>query len=285
MTLTKAKKAKARKMLFKLATSDERLELILLHYESMQREIDKVLNTVDIFSTKSTDLSKDFTKVTAYVDKAISELQENREEFEKRYGGLLTKSDKDFGVRIDDILGQLRTIFAWQKLFEKTNKEKSEGSLKGLEKKFLKKFEEMSTDFQNLRNVKPQYWGGSSRMIYLNSTGGIGNPASPQNLYSDINLIAGAGISFLVENNSTGSWVDITISATGGSGGSTLGFEIPTGTIDGNNAVFTVTHVPLYIVLNGATYFENDGYTLSGFTVTMLIVPETGSTLRSAFNS
>lgn len=68
-------------------------------------------------------------------------------------------------------------------------------------------------------------------------------------------------------------------------GGSSLAFETPVGDIDGVNDTFTVSNVPLYVVLNGQTYFQNDGYTLSGLTITMLVIPETGSTLRSAFNS
>lgn len=78
---------------------------------------------------------------------------------------------------------------------------------------------------------------------------------------------------------------NITVDILGGGGGATLAFETPDGTIDGSNDTFTVTHTPLYIVLNGSTYFEDDGYTLSGVTITMLVVPETGSTLRSAYET
>lgn len=77
----------------------------------------------------------------------------------------------------------------------------------------------------------------------------------------------------------------VTLVFAGGSGGSTLNFETPVGIIDGVNDTFTVSNAPLYIVLNGVQYFENDGYTLSGLVVTMLVVPETGSTLRSAYNT
>jgi hypothetical protein len=85
-------------------------------------------------------------------------------------------------------------------------------------------------------------------------------------------------------------YTDLSLSGTGipgdplrviGGGGTTI--EIPTGAIDGTNVTFTVTHIPKYIVLNGATYFENDGYTRVGLTVTMLVVPMAGSTLRSAY--
>jgi hypothetical protein len=71
----------------------------------------------------------------------------------------------------------------------------------------------------------------------------------------------------------------------GTGGGSALSFETPTGTINGTNDVFTVTHTPVGITLNGLWYFEGDGYTRVGLTITMLVIPETGSTLRSAYNS
>lgn len=62
-----------------------------------------------------------------------------------------------------------------------------------------------------------------------------------------------------------------------------VAFETPVGTIDGSNATFTVSNIPTAIMLNGLTYFETDGYTLSGLTITMLVVPPTGSTLRSLY--
>ncbi len=61
-----------------------------------------------------------------------------------------------------------------------------------------------------------------------------------------------------------------------------LNFETPTGTIDGSNAIFNVSNTPKVVILNGNIYFENDGYTLSGLTITMLVVPAIDSTLRSA---
>lgn len=70
-----------------------------------------------------------------------------------------------------------------------------------------------------------------------------------------------------------------------GSSGGGIAFETPVGLINSSNVTYIVSNIPLYIVLNGNTYFENDGYTLSGLTVTMLITPETGSTLRSAYSS
>lgn len=75
-------------------------------------------------------------------------------------------------------------------------------------------------------------------------------------------------------------WNSIGQQQTTGGGGN---FETPSGLIDGLNADFTVIHTPKGVVLNGQWYFENDGYTLSGLTITMLVIPDTGSTLRSFY--
>lgn len=79
----------------------------------------------------------------------------------------------------------------------------------------------------------------------------------------------------------------VVVDVLGGGTGSTLNFETPAGTIDGTNVTFTVVHNPVYVVLNGATYFEGDGYTYVSLTktITMLVTPEPGSTLRSAYES
>lgn len=66
-------------------------------------------------------------------------------------------------------------------------------------------------------------------------------------------------------------------------GGGTLAIETPSGTINGVNNVFTVTHIPAYIILNGPAYFEGDGYTRVGLTITMAITPDIGSTIRSIY--
>lgn len=74
---------------------------------------------------------------------------------------------------------------------------------------------------------------------------------------------------------------NVTENVTGG--GMSDNFETPVGAIDGSNNVYTVLNVPKGIVLNGSWYFEGDGYTMVGLTITMVITPETGSTLRSFY--
>lgn len=71
--------------------------------------------------------------------------------------------------------------------------------------------------------------------------------------------------------------------SSGGGGGSTLTFETPTGTINGSNITFTVAHVPLYIVADNQTYFENVGYTRVGATLTLDAAP--WNFIRSAYNA
>lgn len=64
-----------------------------------------------------------------------------------------------------------------------------------------------------------------------------------------------------------------------------ISIETPTGLINGTNPIFTVLHTPKYITINGLIYYEDDGYTLSGLTITInsQIIPVSNSTLRSIY--
>jgi len=267
-------------MLFDIATPEEKLLLIAHHYDSMQKDIDDIIDAITSFSDDDKKTSRELKALAKTVNDWIDALGKKHETFT----ALQTKNlEKESRERTDGHALILKKIESIEKLKNAISGD-SVKSVKALKDWMEKRLKSISNDFDSLRNLKPSSWGGSSRMIYNNSPGTIGVPMSPQNLYSDWNLIMGPGLSLTAVNNTTAGWVDVTISVTGGSGGSTLGFETPTGTIDGVNATFTVVHTPLFVVLNGATYFENDGYTLAGLTITMLVIPQTGSTLRSAFN-
>lgn len=68
----------------------------------------------------------------------------------------------------------------------------------------------------------------------------------------------------------------------GGDGGSSgVSFETPVGTVDGSNATFTVLNTPQYVIVDGITYFEDNGYSLTGLSITTN-VPPTGF-IRSAY--
>jgi len=80
-------------------------------------------------------------------------------------------------------------------------------------------------------------------------------------------LTLAAGSNITITTNADGSQ---TIASTA-SGGSNI--ETPTGVVDGSNVTFTVLHTPLYIVSDGTTFFENQGYTLAGLTLTLSLPP------------
>jgi hypothetical protein len=64
----------------------------------------------------------------------------------------------------------------------------------------------------------------------------------------------------------------ITVAITGGAGGGYT-VETPTGSVNGSNKTFTVTADPVYVVIDGITYFDGDGYTLAGTTITTIVAP------------
>lgn len=71
----------------------------------------------------------------------------------------------------------------------------------------------------------------------------------------------------------------------GGGGGGNLDFETPTGTVDDSNLTFDVLNTPLYLVINGAQYFEGVHYTLTSLTITLNNPVGTGGFIRSAYGT
>lgn len=58
-----------------------------------------------------------------------------------------------------------------------------------------------------------------------------------------------------------------------GGGGGGVTYRTPSGAVDGSNTSFTAVSSPNFVVADGITYFENNGYTLSGLTITMSVAP------------
>lgn len=73
----------------------------------------------------------------------------------------------------------------------------------------------------------------------------------------------------------------------GGSAGSTLTVETPTGTVDDSNVTFTVAHTPLFIVVNGGIYVAGTGIYTSyvAGTITLASPVGTGGFIRSFYNA
>lgn len=59
--------------------------------------------------------------------------------------------------------------------------------------------------------------------------------------------------------------------------------ETPSGTINGVNNTFTLTAAPteLILLLNGLTLTQGTDYTYTGYTITMITIPQTGDILRA----
>lgn len=73
----------------------------------------------------------------------------------------------------------------------------------------------------------------------------------------------------------------------GGGSGTTLHTEIPTGTIDDTNVSFTVLHIPLYIVVNGAAYLVGQGMysSFGGGIITLTAPVGVGGFITSFYNA
>ncbi len=68
-----------------------------------------------------------------------------------------------------------------------------------------------------------------------------------------------------------------------GSGGTSISFETPVGTVNDSNVTFTVSNTPKYIIQNGLQYFAGAGYTLATLTITLDNPVGTGGFIRSAY--
>lgn len=55
--------------------------------------------------------------------------------------------------------------------------------------------------------------------------------------------------------------------------GSGFTISTPTGSVNGSNVTFVAAAIPLYVISDNQTYFENNGYTRSGLTITMDAAP------------
>lgn len=118
--------------------------------------------------------------------------------------------------------------------------------------------------------------GGNSKLLFFDEGVPLGQ---------DIQAVdfQGAGITARRE----GTRIVVTVTATSGGGGTTVGIETPVGAVDDSNVTFTVAAEPLYVVVNGSQLFSGDGYTfdLPSLTITLDDVVGTGGFIRSAFET
>lgn len=73
-------------------------------------------------------------------------------------------------------------------------------------------------------------------------------------------------------------------SSGGGGGGGNLASEVPTGTIDGSNTMFSVANAPIQFFWNGQLQNPNvPDYTYAAGVITMTTAPNPGDNLLSFY--
>lgn len=124
------------------------------------------------------------------------------------------------------------------------------------------------------RQIDVDHIKGIDRLIKTKIDGQINilndHRGGSKNLYqlNDVNLSGITDNQSIRYSSTTGLWTPFT---PGSGGGYTK--ETPTGAVNSGNTTFIVTSVPVYIVADGSTYFENAGYAISGLEVEMTDAP------------
>lgn len=243
-----------------------KIQKIIEDHDSARGEFVRALNLLD---DKHQELSKYSKTSTGVINSKLIELTTSHIRFTEQYS---------------------KTISSLQEAISGLEKGYKEGgtSLEKLRKEFLKNLNPLIDKIEELgsrklgNNVGGPEGVGGSRTTFLN-----GVNISPFDMYGDINWLPGTGVSIVPVNNTTTNQVDVTISVTGGSGGgSTLTSEIPSGTIDGTNTVFTVANTPIEFFWNGQFQNPNAGdYAYATGTITMATAPSPGDNLLSFYNA
>lgn len=155
----------------------------------------------------------------------------------------------------------------------------SESSKSG--KKFDGRFKEITDALEEYKKdfnsrLASNRGGSMNRQMLV---GGV----NPLTRYTDINFIAGTNVTITTANDDVKRRVNLTIIAAGGGGGAN--FETPVGTVNDSNTSFTVLNTPLYIIVNGVTYFSGTGLftSYSVPTITLSSPVGTGGFIRSAY--
>lgn len=243
--MDRKKKNKLRKFFLEIAGEDP---------DSVKEVFDSFQNDLESFDKIITALAKTFIKHGEKLE-SLEQKQKgdigNVERALKLSQKTLSESlehdlkalSSDFGIKLSD----------WKKEYATSDKKTSDEWTK-----FKKTTNKLLDELANRVDLIPREsgispFGGSNRTFYI-----AGVPASPNNLYADINLIAGTNVTITAVNNNTTKRADVTITASGGGGGG-LSKETPVGTIDNANVTFTVNNVPFFINVNGAIYNVGDG--------------------------
>jgi hypothetical protein len=233
-------------------------------YTEVCDKIDSTLQKIDSANEKLSSLSKFFSTIESRISSI--EGSNSVKNIEKKVDDITSRISGDHESFVKDITSIKKTSSTFKKEIDdkiiKTSKDSEEAK---------KLIEEFRLDILNkIANIG----GGSmNRQILI---GGVNYLTR----YTDLNFIAGAGITITAANDDTNRRVNLTIISSGSSS-----FETPVGTVDDSNLTFTVSNTPKYIIVNGAQYVVGTGLyaSYSAPTITLTSAVGTGGFIRSAY--
>lgn len=259
------------------ATIADRDEEYATAFELLMKETDRQIKSY-LVSVKK-DAQKEISRLNDVLDGMANTLTKSESSLKGQIGEA-KKELKDFSSKTSDILDKAREDFKSD--IRSMTSESSAASKRSVQD-IKSRLEELSKDIEKSRqefNLRIAGLGGGSmnRQILV---GGV----NPLTRYTDYNIIAGAGITITTANDDANRRVNLTITSNGGGGG--ISYETPVGTVDDSNVTFTVSHTPLYIVVNGAQYLAGTGTFTSYLagTITLSSGVGTGGFIRSAYST
>lgn len=244
------KTKKARELLFKISTDEEKMSFLVDFYGKIEKKVNKYIEALE--SIKSENI-KEISQLSLQTRKEIGSLKSEMNNFLHESHQKIIFQIKDF----EEKEGRYKNI-------KSEEHKKSRGEID-------KKIEEIFKELERVNNFKPKSWGGSSRTIYLN-----GAVISPENLYSDVNFIPGDGVSILAVNNNTTKQVDVTITAG-------VGSVVRNEVVSGSGTFWTLANTPiansLQLYANGQRLTPTVDYSISGATITTVLSWSAGTVL------
>lgn len=238
---------------------------LLQEKDGILREIDSINKTIGIHSSDAGSKHKN----------VIEMLQSLKENIDTRFSSVYGKSDIDLSVGDLKKLVEAKDLISSKKIdklikevesrYSKAEADSAAEKSRARTKKIVSSLTALKDAYKDYdKKLKLLEKGitemGYSLQLFTNGTLVGTTPA--------LNLAAGTNVTL------SAAFVNgipkVTINSTGGSG---VTIETPTGSVDGSNTQFTPTSKPTYVVADGATYFENAGYTWDGTHINMTVAP------------
>ena len=204
---------------------------------------------------------KDFTSAFSKVLELVLQMQKNQQsaisKLQETYAVLLKTMQDKHDAGLSDLKGQVDGVFV-SKAVEKMMKEHEVRM-----SEMMAKMKAVDSKMATIRSGKDGYIPKKGRDYFDGK-----DAVLPATMVKDM--------AYLLEKDKKGQPAQPT-KFLGGVLNVGARVEVPEGAVNGENRTFIVFNIPKWIVVDGATYFENSGYTLtgnaSGKTVTTDVAP------------